>query len=136
MSLDISRPQVADNLSAANVIAFGVPYTFTVVAFNSSSIMGYLNGSYLWSASPWQIVSNATSATFGNSSALNRPAGCTIQTVAIWANRALTPAEVAAHYNDPYMWLRAGRSPFYSIPGGPLIGRVPWHLFTPVAGGA
>jgi hypothetical protein len=134
MSLDIARMGVQDNYSPPNVVVFGSPYTFTVVALNSSNIIGYLNGRYLWSPPAWQIVANGTIAVFGNDSSLSYSSGCTISTIAIWSNRALTAAEVLAHYNDPYMWLRAGRSVFYSIPSGAI--RVPWHLFTPVAGGA
>jgi hypothetical protein len=136
MSLDISNFSVKDNFSPPNAVAFGRRYMFTVVALDSTSIIGYVNGRYLWSAAPWQIIATATSATFGNWVTLAYPSGCTLHTVAIWINRALTAAEVLAHYNDPYMWLRAGRSSFYSIPSGSHIGRVPWHLFTPVAGGA
>jgi hypothetical protein len=47
---------------------------------------------------------------------------------------ALTDAQIAAQYRDPFMWLRSPSNRFYSIPSGAVS--VPWHLFTPVAGGA
>jgi hypothetical protein len=47
---------------------------------------------------------------------------------------ALTDAQIAAQYRDPFMWLRSPSNRLYSIPSGAI--RVPWHLFTPVAGGA
>lgn len=40
----------------------------------------------------------------------------------MWSSVALTPAQVAAHYADPYMWLRS-QSParFYSLPNATRI---------------
>lgn len=108
-------------------------HTYTIVANGATSKLDfYTDGTAAVDGvtyTPVALAAATTQAWFGRYSDAGTSGRLTsaIEYVMLWADYAFTAAEAAAHYADPYMWLRERRRTFF-VPPVAAAGN-PWYAY-------